>query len=240
VISDIDDTIIYTFATDRLRMIYNVLINNAWTRLPFAGVRNFYRALRDGSGGDEQNPFFYISSSSWRIYDVMRDFLEINDMPAGPVLMRAMKFTRSSLFDPRRHDHKKNRFKEILSTFPDLPFILIGDSGQRDAELYTDLAELYPGRIPALYLRDVDTSIDRRKAIERLALKAAEAGSELLLVDTSLKAARHAATRGWIDPLRLPGIEKELTGKAPENKVIAMLTRLTRKIVRLFFSSLKI
>ena len=51
VISDIDDTIVYTFSPERLRMTYIVLTNNARTRLPFSGVREFYRALHDGPGG---------------------------------------------------------------------------------------------------------------------------------------------------------------------------------------------
>ncbi len=233
VISDIDDTIVYTFSPERLRMTYIVLTNNARNRLPFSGVREFYRALHDGPGGNEKNPFFYVSSSSWRLYDVMRDFMRINDMPPGPVLLRAMAFTRSSLFDPRRHDHKKLRFMEILSAYPDLPFLLIGDSGQRDAELYTELARRHPGRIPALFLRDILPNPRKRETILRLADRAAEAGSELHLVDTSLEAAQIAAKRGWINPARLPAIEKDWTLDEPDNPVLSMLSKTARGVARL-------
>ncbi len=237
VISDIDDTIIYTFATDRLRMIYTVLVGNARTRLPFAGVRAFYRALHDGYGGGEKNPFFYVSSSSWRIYDVMRDFIRLNELPPGPILMRAMEFTRSSLFDPCRHDHKKRRFREILDTHPDLPFLLIGDSGQRDAELYTELAKAYPRRIPALYLRDVAPSPKRREVIRQLAREAYPSGCELHLAETSIGTARHAASRGWINPGRLPEIERDWAGEEHENPVLSALSKLTRGVSRIVRSS---
>ncbi len=233
VISDIDDTIVYTFATDRLRMVYTVLVKNARNRLPFAGVRAFYRALRDGFGGGENNPFFYVSSSSWRIHDVMSDFIRFNDLPPGPILMRGMEFTRASLFDPRRHDHKKRRFQEILDTYPDLPFLLVGDSGQRDAELYTELAKAYPRRIKALYLRDVSSSPQRREAIRRLAREVYPSGCELYLTETSIGAARHAASRGWINPWRLAEIEMDWTGEEPKNPLLSALCNAIREASRL-------
>lgn len=70
VISDIDDTVVKTNATDLLKMVRVVFLNNAHTRLPFPGVGAFYRALFAGSDGQRANPIFYVSSSPWDIYDL--------------------------------------------------------------------------------------------------------------------------------------------------------------------------
>ena len=63
VISDIDDTIVHTSATDPLAMARVVALNNPHTRVPFEGVAALYQALRKGPGGSGYNPIFYVSSS---------------------------------------------------------------------------------------------------------------------------------------------------------------------------------
>ena len=96
VISDMDDTVLQSEVTSFLRAARMVLLENARTRLPFAGVAAFYRALRDGRGG-AGNPIFYVSSSPWNLYDVISGFLEAQEIPAGPLLLRDWDLSRSLL-----------------------------------------------------------------------------------------------------------------------------------------------
>ena len=70
-------------ATNALKMAWIVLLNNAHTRLPFAGVNVFYEALQRGAEGRDLNPIFYVSSSPWNIYDLLEDFLDVHGVPAG-------------------------------------------------------------------------------------------------------------------------------------------------------------
>ncbi len=205
VISDMDDTVLQSEVSNFLRAARMVLLENARTRLPFAGVAAFYRALRDGTGG-RANPIFYVSSSPWNLYDVIGDFLEAQEIPAGPLLLRDWDLGLS-LF--RNEEHKATHIGEILETYPLLPFILVGDSSQEDPEIYTRVVAAYPERILAVYIRNVEPRPDRAAAIGRLAEQVRAAGSTLVLADDTLTIASHAAAHGWIRPETLPEIRGE-------------------------------
>ena len=62
-------------------MSRTTFLNNARTRLPFAGVAEFYRSLQLGRNGKRNNPFFYVSSSPWNLYDLLKDFLDTTTDP---------------------------------------------------------------------------------------------------------------------------------------------------------------
>lgn len=195
VISDMDDTVLQSEVTSFLRAARMVLLENALTRLPFPGVAAFYRALDRGATGAEANPIFYVSSSPWNLYDVIDGFLEAQHIPTGPLLLRDWDLGRLS---ERHARHKGRVIAEILDTYPDLPFILVGDSGQEDPEIYAALVREWPGRIHAVYIRNVTPEAERTERIRTLAREVAEAGSTLVLADDTLAAARHAAMHGWI------------------------------------------
>ncbi|MDD5204504.1 MAG: DUF2183 domain-containing protein [Desulfobacterales bacterium] len=208
IISDIDDTIMYAHAANPFKMISLLMFSNASTRQPFPGVRPFYRALHGGLSGCEQNPFFYISSSSWQMYDILQDFMDIHGLPPGPIFLRELPFT-GSMKDPWRHGYKLKRIHEILESYPGLPFLLLGDSGQRDVEIYSLISRSFPGRIPVLYIRDVLPCALRRSRIAEIASKVKNYGSELVLLNDTMAAAKHAAIRGWIPVERLSEIEND-------------------------------
>ena len=194
VISDMDDTVLQSEVTSFLRAARMVLLENARTRLPFAGVAAFYRALHEGGGG-ERNPIFYVSSSPWNLYDVIGGFLEAQEIPVGPILLRDWDLRRSLL---RNEAHKSAHIREILETYPTLPFILVGDSGQEDPEIYARAVAAHPDRILAVYIRNVGSHPERAAAIARLAAEVEAAGSTLVLADDTLTIASHAAAHGWI------------------------------------------
>lgn len=166
VISDLDDTIVKSRATDLLKMVWIILVNNARTRLPFEGVADFYKALQGGTDGREFNPVFYVSSSPWNLYDLFVDFLDLNGVPAGPLF-----FKRWSLATVGRNSaHKIEAIRTLLSTYPDLPFVLIGDSGQGDLDIYRQAAREHPGRIRAVYIREVNPGETEERAAEVYAI----------------------------------------------------------------------
>jgi phosphatidate phosphatase APP1 len=204
VISDIDDTVIRTDATSMVRMLRATFLKNARTRLPFPGVAALYRALQSGADGATLNPLFYVSSSPWNIYDMLEEFFAIQQIPAGPLLLRDWGFSPKGPQSPLRHrEHKIETIRQILDTYPALPFLLIGDSGQEDPEIYREVVGLYPNRILAIYIRNVSRGARRIRAIQALADEVAAAGSTLVLADDTLAAAHHAARQGWIAPQEL-------------------------------------
>jgi phosphatidate phosphatase APP1 len=201
VISDLDDTVIRSSVTDLLKMARIVLLGNAHTRLPFEGVAGFYRALQLGPSGEDFNPIFYVSSSPWNLYDVLEDFLDVHGVPAGPLFLKDWSATTL-----RDHDrHKLGVIRTLLATYPNLPFVLIGDSGERDPEIYRQIVYEHPGRIRAIYIRDVTTG-KRDAAVHAIAGELKNVGVEMLLTADTVEAAEHAAKRGLISPNALPDL----------------------------------
>jgi phosphatidate phosphatase APP1 len=209
VISDIDDTVIQSRVSSFIQAVRTVMLGNALTRLPFEGVAEFYSALHAGSTGSENNPLFYVSSSPWNIYDVIEDFLTAQGIPHGPLLLRDWDFGPRALRSHRHHFHKGDAIREILETYPALPFILIGDSSQQDPEIYHGVVHDFPERIIAVYIRDVVRTPARSTAISALAKEVETAGSTLLLVQDTFAAATHAAGRGWIAADKVATVARE-------------------------------
>lgn len=211
VISDIDDTVIHTDAANVLRMVLTVFLGNVHTRLPLKGVAAFYRALFHGSAQSGVNPLFYISNSPWNLYDLLSDFFHLHDIPIGPVLfLRRWGFTRLDRLPTRKRKHKLTLAREMLERFPHLPFILIGDSGERDPEIYTELVSEYPERICAVYIHHGSRSRKRPAQIQALVDRVTHAGSTLIVADGAWRMAQHAAQQGWITAESLAPIAAEL------------------------------
>ena len=197
VISDMDDTVIQTDVTKWLRVVGTVLFGNAYTRLPFKGVAAFYNALQRGTK-EGNNPLFYVSSSPWNLYDLILRLLNIEGIPLGPLMLRNWRSGGGELFPSEHGSFKKGEVQRILDTYDTLPFILIGDSGEQDPEIYSDIASAYPGRILAVYIRNVSQSDERTASIHALAENIQQCGGKLVLADDTLAAAKHAASEGWI------------------------------------------
>ena len=208
IISDIDDTIIKTQSTDLLAMWGNVIFHNAHTRMPFAGVSAFYKSLQLGRNGKRNNPFFYVSSSPWNMYDLLQDFMDFNEIPEGPILLRDFGLEKNKLFRSDHMGHKYKEIQNILLTYPELNFVLIGDSGQEDANIYREVVKNFPTRILAVYIRDVQLP-DRAKLVEQVSEELKEGKVEMLLVDNTVKAAEHAASLGLIFNSEIPKIIKD-------------------------------
>jgi phosphatidate phosphatase APP1 len=144
ILSDIDDTILETGVQRVLRMIRQTLAGSALTRSPFPGAAELYRDLAAGG-----NPVFYVSSSPWNLHAFLLAFLRHHGFPLGPVLLRDLLGTSAG------REAKTGRIREILDGHPQLQFVLIGDSGEKDPEIYAGIVRDYPGRILAVYIREV-------------------------------------------------------------------------------------
>ena len=205
VISDLDDTVFETRATNVLKMLARTLLSNAHSRQPFAGVAEFYRRLQRGRSGRPDNPFFYVSSSPWNLYDLLDEFMALHELPTGPLLLRDLSIARPKTTPPPgvtgsaaiHFAHKLHEIDDLLRTYPALPFVLLGDSGQEDARIYREVVRRHPGRIRAIYIRDVQ--VPARAALVGPIIE--ELGREnvpMLLVADYATAAAHAAGLGLV------------------------------------------
>lgn len=206
IISDIDDTVLQSSATNFIKMLHLSFFNNAKTRLPFEGVAAFYRALHEGTDKSSSNPLFYVSSSPWNLYDALEDFFEYQNIPAGPFILRDLGIDENKFIRSGHGDHKIVQIEKVLRTYPNMKFILIGDSGQKDPEIFTQVVRDYKERVLCIYIRDV-TDAKREAAVQLLSEEVAKSGIELVFTKNSYDAAVHAAKMGYIKEEALPGIE---------------------------------
>ena len=181
IISDIDDTIVQTNATSLLRMVRSI-VNNAAARLPFEGVAELYQALHAG-----RNPLFYVSSSPWNLYELLHDYMDINGIPHGPMFLQDWGIDDKTLILASHTEHKLAQIQAIVDYYPALRFVLIGDSGQHDPEIYLQVIRAHPGRVIAAIIRDVTGEV-RDKAVAQIANEAQALGVEMIYVKESREA----------------------------------------------------
>lgn len=196
VISDIDDTILHTGVASTLkwRVVVNTFFKTPHKRKALEGSAEFYNMLHRGKSNSDANPIFYVSNSPWNLYRYLKFFLKRNGFPKGPILLRDFRtpFDRT----PKTElTHKYNEIYNILDTFPDLKFILIGDCGEKDAYIYLDVVKRFPNSIAAIYLRSVEHS-KRMKRISSL-FKDYKA-VPVKIIKTSKDALNHAKSNNFI------------------------------------------
>jgi len=161
IITDIDDTILQTHVASlfKLRMLYSTMFKNAHQRLPIDGMSELFENFVLGANGKRKNPIFYLSHSPWNVYDLLEEFLEVHSFPKGPLLLRDFGIKPSGEYS----NHKISSIAHILNMYPKLPFILIGDSAEKDADFYLEVAKVFPKQVKAIYIRQTrDTKNARR------------------------------------------------------------------------------
>lgn len=156
-ISDIDDTVLVSHSATigkRLRVLFT---KNPRSRKAFRDVVKHYRLLStSGTAPDVPNPFFYVSSSEWNLYDDLVEFFQYNEIPEGSFLLNQIKKWYQLLKTGKtKHEGKLLRVMRIMDAFPVQRFVLLGDNSQKDPEIYTAIADKYPGRIHAIYIRNI-------------------------------------------------------------------------------------
>jgi phosphatidate phosphatase APP1 len=199
IVSDIDDTVLVSHSTQTLRKLRLMLFKNARTRTPFPGVPEFYKALKEGAYRSSRHPFFYVSSSEWNLYDLLDDFFAFNDIPRGVFLLRKLTYSIFKFWKSGQgnHEHKYEKIKSLLEFFSEQRFILIGDSGQRDPEIYKRLATEYPGRIESIYIRKVGSK-PYFTNIQKIQTTLQEISTDYLQVEDTSDAVKHASEKGYI------------------------------------------
>lgn len=208
VISDIDDTVIKTNVTNKLKMLATTVLSNEHTRLPFEGVAEFYRALQTGASGAENNPIFYVSSSPWNLYTLLIALFEKRQIPLGPLFLK--DFGTHTIFHASDHQtHKLENIRRVLDTYPNLPFILIGDDGEQDPQIYRRIVSEYREKIRVIYIRKVRENTGNEDEIVNLVREVRESGSQLIFAPDSEFAALHAAGENLIAARKLPQIHEE-------------------------------
>ena len=156
-ISDIDDTVLVSHSANTGKKLRVMFTKNPRSRKTFADVVKFYQLLSLAHTKPELlNPFFYVSSSEWNLYDDLNEFFKHNGLPKGAFLLNQIKkWYQLFKTGKTKHQGKLMRVARILEAFPKQRFILLGDNSQSDPEIYATIANKYSERIVAVYIRNV-------------------------------------------------------------------------------------
>lgn len=162
VVSDIDDTMKLTETTSRRRMLANTFLR------PFAaveGMPELYQAWQQ-TGSD----FHYVSRSPWELYVPLSDLCKSSGFPEGSMHLRYFR-VRDEMFKrlrPVRRSLKVSIIADLLQRLPQRRFVLVGDSGERDPEIYRFLAERFPDRVAAILIREITNAAVTGRRLKKL------------------------------------------------------------------------
>jgi phosphatidate phosphatase APP1 len=150
VISDIDDTIKITEVLNRNATLRNTFLEPF---KPVPGMPEVYRTWTDRCGAQ----FCYVSASPWQLYSPLADFIRSNGFPAGVFYLKSLRWKDESFFKlfegPEKY--KPQVIEPLMKRFPNRKFVFVGDSGERDPEIYGALARKHTSQVAKILIRNV-------------------------------------------------------------------------------------
>lgn len=170
IISDIDDTFLVSHSNTFFKKLYVMLSRNINKRKIFEDVVKHYQKLSQAGQEHEKafNSFFYVSSSEWNLYDFIDEFAEMHKLPKAVIKLKAIKTGLRDFVKTGRgnHDHKFVKIKDIISFYPHLQYVLLGDDSQHDPYLYERIVKTFPMNVKAIYIRQ--TGKDAKQEIKEV------------------------------------------------------------------------
>jgi len=149
VVSDIDDTVMVTALPRPLLAAWNTFVLDEHARMAVPGMAVLYERLVNARPGA---PVFYLSTGAWNVAPALTRFLSRHLYPAGPLLLTNWGPTTDRWFRSGR-EHKKATLVRLAQEFPDVRWLLVGDDGQHDEEIYAEFAHAHPEHVAAVAIR---------------------------------------------------------------------------------------
>ncbi|SPO30640.1 related to APP1 - Actin Patch Protein [Ustilago trichophora] len=183
VISDIDDTVKHTGVVQGAKQILRNVFVLPYHEAEVKGVSSWYHAMIDLGAG-----LHYVTNAPLELHSLVLDFLEAVRLPISHLVLKhypsGARSLLSSWLEPAGERKRANVVK-ILDDFRTSPFILIGDSGELDLELYCALAAERPAQVRGVFIRDVSSPATGSKA-EKSPLFTAASSTDRLSVTSSI------------------------------------------------------
>lgn len=151
VISDIDDTIMTSQVPFRFIAAFKLLLENPHKRKVVKGMNELFKTIY------ELWPdvfTIYLSATPWNMYDISRHFISKLNFPFGPLILQDLGPSENKIFESSKK-HKQGYLNKLLADFPKTKWILIGDNGQHDPQIYSAIAANSPDRILAILIRQL-------------------------------------------------------------------------------------
>jgi len=154
IISDVDDTVMVTALPRPFLAAWNTFVLDEHARRPVPGMAVLYERLTRSHPGI---PVFYLSTGAWNVAPTLSRFLSRNLYPTGPLLLTDWGPTHDRWFRSGRN-HKVDTLKRLSREFPDVRWLLVGDDGQHDEEIYGQFAASHPSSVEAVAIRQLSNS----------------------------------------------------------------------------------
>lgn len=155
-ISDIDDTILVSEVNDKSRLLANSLLKNPAQRQAVSGMAELYAQRSGANPQADAAPLFYLSASPRQLQRPLAEFLARNRFPRGVLITKRVTNNRSSEPLVDQFAYKTRKLEELFARLPDVRFVLVGDDGERDPEIYDWVRGKYPERVEAIWIRRVN------------------------------------------------------------------------------------
>jgi len=197
-ISDIDDTFLISHSSNLRKRLFVLLTKNAHSRQPFEEVVRHYQLLANaGTTPDKPNPFFFVSSSEWNLYDYIMNFAQKHSLPKGIYLLSQLKqFSQVYKTGQNKHATKFMRIARIVESYPQQQYLLFGDDSQEDPNIYASIAKHFPGNVRCVYIRHVHKA--NRDKVKTTIMEIEKAGVECCYFSHSKEAIIHSQKIGLI------------------------------------------
>ncbi|MBA8793176.1 phosphatidate phosphatase APP1 [Friedmanniella endophytica] len=151
VVSDIDDTVMVTALPRPLLAAWHTFVVNEHARTATPGMAVLYEWLSSEHAG---SPVIYLSTGAWNVAPTLTRFLSRNLYPAGPLLLTDWGPTRDRWFRSGT-EHKRGNLARLAEEFPRIKWLLIGDDGQHDEEIYGEFLAQHPDHVAAVAIRQL-------------------------------------------------------------------------------------
>lgn len=215
VISDVDDTVLRTGLTEGMVAVKQTLLLNAQTRRAIPGMAALYQSIALGTGGEPAPDFVYLSTGPWNLYEMLTDFLEFQDFPEGVLLLTDWGPQERYVMRSGK-EHKRLSLARMFASYPETKFVLIGDSGQNDPNVYVEAARQSPGRVEAIIILDVgDHMAERAEELRQWQAQLADEDVPFHLVENAIEAAEVMADLEAIDPTQIAKVRDAVRSAPP-------------------------
>ena len=151
IVSDIDDTCLVTSLPRPMLAAYNTFVLPETARRVVPGMSALYRSLLAHNPG---SPVLYLSTGAWNTQPIINRFLQRHGFPTGALLMTDWGATETAVFRSGR-EHKRAQLRRLAAELPNIRWLLVGDDGQHDPEIYDDFAAEHPHSVRAIAIRQL-------------------------------------------------------------------------------------
>ncbi|KQP01963.1 ACP synthase [Leifsonia sp. Leaf264] len=153
IVSDVDDTVMVTVLPRPFVAAWNTFVLDEHARIPTPGMAVLMERLVSSHPG---SPVIYLSTGAWNVAPTLTRFLSRNIYPAGTLLLTDWGPTHDRWFRSGQ-EHKRDNLRRLAEEFPNIKWLLIGDDGQHDEDVYREFSAERPGHVSAVAIRQLST-----------------------------------------------------------------------------------